>query len=273
MSTKFLPVTFCLLALVAVAKAAPIETDSSVISPGNPNDVHTPSDPAFEATYDGLVSPVLPGDILLGATISSSVTTTDVGFPLSGLNDGQTSNFDGSNGATTVGASSHDSFFGDGDLGTTLASNPTVTFTLNTSVNTNGYTLSSFNSIYGWLDTPAFSDQDYTLSYSTVSAPTTFITLASVRYDPFAPNATANGGGGGSTASLVTLTGLDVSNVGAVQVQFSPVIDGGVPQRGQVIRELELFGTPTSVPEPSTYALMGLGLLALVAIRRVRQIV
>lgn len=233
------------------------------------------SSTTIESMYD---APVTSADLLLDRPFTTSITTvTDNGFPISGINDGQYSTFDGSNAGTTVGGSSHDAFFGasmgvqmGGSIGNTLDSSPTVTFTLDTSIYTSGYTLTSFTSDYGWLDRPPFSDQDYKIYYSTVSQPTDFVLLATVNYNPFSPSGTDNGntGGGGSNSSLVTVLNLGVSNVGAVKIQFLPYNDGTNTASGQVVREMELFGTPTPAPEPSTYALMGVGLLVIVAARR-----
>jgi hypothetical protein len=63
--------------------------------------------------------------------------------------------------------------------------------------------------------------QFYNLSYSTLSAPTTFVPLASVDYDPFVP---ADGRACGNRVAIAPATGqtLLASNVYAVKFDFTP---------------------------------------------------
>ncbi len=85
--------------------------------------------------------------------------------------------------------------------GGAFTTGPTITFQFNTTANPGGYSLTSIQSISGWADSRTFANQVYNISYSTVSAPTTFLSLASVNYKPFADNT-----GGGSSDVLLTDT-------------------------------------------------------------------
>jgi len=197
--------------------------------------------------YDGDIQ---THDLLTGSTITSTVAV-DAGS-LSGFTDGK--------GSASDVAGAGVAYFGNGVVGTALAKDPVVTFTLNTSVATGsplGYDLTSITSIYGWNNYPSMTDQDYTVSYSTVAAPTVFMTLYSVLYNPY-PATNSQSVADASEVNLTNLTGAD--GVGALR--FSFVVDG--TQAGQMIQEIDVDGTPVAAtPEPSTWALMGLGGLVL----------
>jgi hypothetical protein len=222
----------------------------------------------LEGTFDSSIVPAT--DLLLNGAISTTAGP-DLGFTLSGVNDGAAS----SNGN----GGSHDTYFGNGDIGSTsLASNPTITIALNTSAtgSTTGFTLNTITTINGWQNyDDSFSDQAYSVYYSTVSAPTTFSLLASVNYHPFAADGPGAGGGGGANSSMVVLTLDPTEAVGVADLEFiltpsfgpSATDMGTDAQGGSVIREFEATGIPTVIPEPSTYALLfgGLGLLVLVS--------
>jgi hypothetical protein len=82
----------------------------------------------------------------------------------------------------------------------------------------------------------------------------------------------------------VTLTNLGVSNVAALEFVLTPstgtyTVPGSLTasaadtQGGEVIREFQAFGTASvAVPEPSTFALLGGGLLAMVLFVRRKAI-
>ena len=103
-----------------------------------------------------------------------------------------------------------------------------------------GYDLTNIVAYGGWSD--AGRDvQAYTISYSTVSAPNTFISLDSVDYIPAVVNV--------PTATRVTVSsptgGVMASNVAAVMFDFqTPTAKNGY----QGYAELQLFGSP-SAPE------------------------
>jgi len=136
-----------------------------------------------------------------------------------------------------------------------IGDNQTLTYTLGNGPTGLGYTISEFRSYSGWQDNGR-SRQDFTLTYSTVAAPTTFIPLTT--FD-------------GTTSTLDELTdvkdtlGATIPAVSAIQF-----LTGGNVENGYVgYREFDLIGTPT--PEPASLGLLGLGSLALLTRRR-RQI-
>ena len=132
----------------------------------------------------------------------------------------------------------------------------TLTVTLDTSTNTNGYTITGLDAFTGW--TPDYVNQAYTISYSTVSDPTDFIPFATVSASNDAPSFEA------TTLETLLTPGAgqaDIeSNVAALQYTFSQ--GAGDNSHIEAYTQVEAFGFADAVPEPSTYALM-LGSLAL----------
>lgn len=133
-----------------------------------------------------------------------------------------------------------------------------ITFTLDTVSSPFGYSLSGIDVFAGW---DGFrGGQNFTLSYSTVSDPGTFISLGSVDWD-----ANANNAPGGNVATRTMVRDADgelATNVGAVRINFGDVSFGYAGYR-----EIDVFGTP-AVPEPSTVAVLALSGLALMGRRR-----
>ena len=206
-----------------------------------------------ETAYDGNIQ---SNDLLTDATITTNGVAPDYGSSYTGLNDGLVSNGGGN--------APNNLFLNHSVTGTpALDESPVVTFTLDTSVATGsplGYSLTSINSIYGWQNFASFSDQSYTVSYSTVADPSAFTLLATVDYAPFDPS------NGDTQSSQVTLTNLTGAvGVGTIQFAFTPYVsetDG--EQSGQMIREIDVDGTPTlASPEPSAWTLIGVGVLIL----------
>jgi hypothetical protein len=203
-------------------------------------------------------------DLINGLTPSATNLTTPTGFdfPVSGINDGLATGSD--NYQTYLGNGNNAFNQGDGG-GNSLNGSPYVTFSLTGSAT--GYTLSSISSIYGFYNRASFADQGYTVKYTTVGD-ATLQTLAVVNYDAFDP---ANDGSSSAGSSHVVLTGLaGAVGVNSIQFDFTPVYGGGdAPQEqaGQLIQEIDVFGTATPVPEPSPWLMMlaGLGLLGFIA--------
>jgi hypothetical protein len=146
-------------------------------------------------------------------------------------------------------------------VGSELAGGEVLTFDLNTAHSPYGYDINSVNTIAGWTDHASVSNQNYTLAYSLVSAPGTFITLTSVAYNPNDP--TADNPGGGGVATEVSLTNVDLSHVADLRFTFTPdptSLGGGPSGTGLWLQEIDSFGSPTATPEPGTWALLILSL-------------
>lgn len=187
-------------------------------------------------------SGALRSNLLTGSTASSSTGGVDVGN-LSAIND---LNAQGGTGAIA--------YFGNTLYGSSLNPNNgasgLVTLTVplgGTSPSASGYTLSSLSVFDGWTDHASFSDQNYSVYVSQDGS--NFLYLASVNYMPFlATNDLANNQ---SSSTLVTLTNLNVkglaSGIKYIQFVLSAGIDGnGQAQEGQLLQEIEVFGSPTA---------------------------
>jgi Protein of unknown function (DUF642)/Bacterial Ig domain len=113
-----------------------------------------------------------------------------------------------------------------------------VTYTLTGSAN--GYSLTNLMVYGGWADAGR-DQQAYTVYYSKVAAPATFILLRSVNYNPVnAANAQS-----ATRATLIPVGGALATNVAAVKFDFTtPTSENGYCGYS----EIALFGMPTPVP-------------------------
>jgi hypothetical protein len=132
-----------------------------------------------------------------------------------------------------------------------------ATFNLNTSVNTQGYDITSLISLTGYSDTD-LTGQAYTVAFSTVSNPSVFTDYATV-----------SASSGGNNEVEVTLTDTSATlatNVAAVQFTFATDPANAFTD---IYRQMEVFGSPSAaVPEPASLSLLSLGGLALLRRRR-----
>jgi hypothetical protein len=139
----------------------------------------------------------------------------------------------------------------------------TVTFTLDLTNAANGYDLTSIAAFTGWTDRAA---QTFNIYYSTVGS-SSFIKLNSGNtvggaLDAFGDTSIING----SIRTTVTDTaGMIAGNVDEIRFEMLPTA-----ANGSVYREIDVIGV-ASVPEPSTYGLIGAGSLALAAFVRRRR--
>ena len=112
-----------------------------------------------------------------------------------------------------------------------------VTYALTGSAS--GYTLTNIVVYGGWGDAGR-DQQAYTVYYSKVAAPATFIQLSSVNYNP----ANAAGVHCATRATLTPVNGVLATNVAAVKFDFTTP----VPENGYCgYSEISLFGVPTPV--------------------------
>lgn len=133
--------------------------------------------------------------------------------------------------------------FGTYDSYTVMPNNVTITFTFDTSINTNGYSLSAIRTFASW-DTGR-DGQSYTVKYATVSDPTNYLTLHSLTaYNPTSSSDTI------TAVELTASLGSLATNVASLQFVFSGFENGGT-----AYREFDVIGSATAaIPEPSTYA-------------------
>jgi len=133
-----------------------------------------------------------------------------------------------------------------------IGSNQSLTYTLGNGPNGVGYTVSEFRAYSGWQDTGR-ARQDFTLTYSTVAHPATFI-----------PIITYHGTANTQDELTVIKDDLGLSIPGVYAIQFKTGTD---VQNGYVgYREFDLIGTPT-VPEPVSLGVVGMGMLGLLGRR------
>lgn len=185
-------------------------------------------------------------DLIYGATPTEALgNLTATGGSLSVLTDG----LFGSYGDTTTS-------FGGGNGAAT-----SVTYSLGSSVT--GYDVTEILTLSGWSDAGRFQ-QGYTVSYSLVSDPTTFLSLYTVSAFPTDPN---NAGFGVLMAGvdLTSDTSALATNVASVQITFNNVANGW-----SGYHELAIYGM-ASVPEPQSWLLMIGSICMLPLMRKMRR--
>lgn len=138
--------------------------------------------------------------------------------------------------------------------GAWTADGATATYDLGLGTNGLGWDITSIQSIAAWVNV-GFGDQAWTVAVSTDDV--SYDNVATVFYDP-----TSDGG-----STKVTLTDLDISGIQYIKFTANLITGNG---NGDVFiwREIDVEGTATAVPEPSSAALLGLGGLALILRRR-----
>ena len=227
-TNKTLQLTSLALALLAVPAS-----HASIVQLNASND--------NQAFFDSNISTT---DLIEGgsATLSGSVIASGTpNFPASGANDG-TANFVA--GLTYWGS--------DGTY-----TSQTLTFNLAGSVG--GYDISTVNSIFGWPDSRSrFTGQQWKLSVTTVANPA-FTQIYAVNYQAFTGSESA---AGSTQVTLSDSGGFIATGVTALRFEFFPyAMPGDFGYSGEIgiIHELDVIGSITPVPEPSTMCLMSLG--------------
>tara|TARA_B110000285_G_scaffold161738_1_gene180657 strand:+ start:299 stop:6547 length:6249 start_codon:yes stop_codon:yes gene_type:complete len=144
---------------------------------------------------------------------------------------------DGSVGAANTGGDI--TFWSNATAGQTYS----ITYDLNTAVNTLGYDITSLQTIHGWgSNTGLQKNQNYTVEVSTVGDPV-FNNIATVDYNPFTSASQA-----GSSKVTVANTATGILAAGVDQIRFTYTIQAGATQASPTIREIDVFGTATTGP-------------------------
>jgi autotransporter-associated beta strand protein len=138
----------------------------------------------------------------------------------------------GYNGSYNPSGKSYADLIDSDSAGEPVIENGTLTFTLDTTSNTLGYDLTSIQTFTTHPD-GGRDGQDYSVSYSTVSAPATFLPLADVNY--------LTGDNGTPGSGKVSLTNLGASNVVAIRFTFDTQ-----ENYGSTWAEIDVVGSPSS---------------------------
>ena len=149
---------------------------------------------------------------------------------------------------------------GDGGshLGNTgvLVAGDSLTYTLRTDTNKSGYDISKIDVLGGYSSSLAgYANTDVTISYRLVGS-STFQKLGDFTYD--AGNVAA------SSLSVTDSTGTVLSGIDAISFRFA----GSFVGSQSYLQEIDVVGTPTSVPEPTMVSFIALGTLSLLSQRR-----
>ena len=129
-----------------------------------------------------------------------------------------------------------------------------IVFTLPASAG--GYNITNIQ-VYGGWDDNGRDAQRYTISYSTVSAPATFVQLDDVYYQPAPPNNPST-----PTVNHVTFVSATpgapmATNVYAVEFDFTIPNEGG---DWVGYSQIQVFGTPSAVTPGQTLVLSNMGI-------------
>ncbi|MEN8871009.1 MAG: hypothetical protein ABF380_09230, partial [Akkermansiaceae bacterium] len=118
----------------------------------------------------------------------------------------------------------------------------TAIYDLDLTTNTAGYDLTSIESFMGWTaNSSTHANQTYQVEVSFVGSPD-YVLLAVVNYEPFG---TANSDNHESHVVIDDSSGRLASGVDSIRFTFrAPEIGGTAP--GTVVREIDVFGTPST---------------------------
>jgi hypothetical protein len=134
-----------------------------------------------------------------------------------------------------------------------------VAYTFTLTGSSTGYTITQIQSVAGWTDSQ-LGDQDFDVFITTVSNPTFTQLGGDFSNDPFTA---ANTGTTVPNATMTTITdGTGIIASGVTGIRFHLISTGFAQETsngstlGTLYRDVAVTGTPTSVPEPASVALL-----------------
>lgn len=209
------------------------------------------------AYYDGNIR---SNDLIENGSVdvASTVTTGNMFSYSDSAGGWQSGNWS----SLTDGAAGHYSWAMQSDL--TSTPSPSITYNFDIADHPLGYTLTSIQTIYGWVEGPCYSNQRYDVAIAMVGSPTTFTQLATVDYQPFAADSSSYSTPNASQFTLTDSTGKLSAGVAAIRFTFLNNTNYGGGADGQFIHEIDIVGGPT-IPEPGTILLFLTGLIGLIA--------
>lgn len=231
------------IAVTGAASAAPIFTTAM----SGPN---TPSTTTDEVTFAGDVS---NSDLLHGINGTGGSWNANGATP-GGLNDGLAGGDFDANGLAALNGKA---WAKDGN------SISFREFELGTGSNGLGFDITEIQSIASW-NSAAFQNQKYSVSVRLVGGGS-FTPLLSVEYQPFVNTGTATEEGGSTKVNVTDDTGVLISGIEAIRFDVLDTVSNNAG--GTVFSEIDVFGAST-VPEPGSLALLGLGGLLIARRRR-----
>jgi len=137
----------------------------------------------------------------------------------------------------------------------------TITYNFDLSINFSGYDISTIATYNEWPGNRHY--QQYTIWYSTVEAPDTFIIFQQVdyRFSDYVAHA---------VVSYDDATEFMLTNVAAIKFDFTQHPNGtGILNGSNAYSELDVIGVASAIPETST-ALLALGSVGFTIVRRRR---
>ena len=150
------------------------------------------------------------------------------------------------------------------DVGTAAWARPNASVTYDLGVGSGlGWSLTSIRSIASWTDPSGFGSQDFTIEIEGVGGGG-FVLLTTQEYEPL-----GFGAGGSTQVTLTDDTGFLATGVQKIRFTHNFNADAITGQEGSTVyRELDVFGEQTTIPEPTTIGMLGLGAAVMLFIRR-----
>lgn len=220
------------------ANASLVQTDVSSTSSASAYD-------SFITTAAASNDLILAGSPTLGSAVASSAPSLPTVFTNVGFYDGS--------------AAGNANYAYHAIIAPTGGNLP-VTYTFTLAGSPTGYNITTIQSVAGWTDSQ-LGDQDFDVYVKTVSNPTFTQLGGDFSNDPFTAGNTGATTPNATMTTITDNTGIIASGVTGIEFQlistgFSQVTSNGSSE-GTLYRDVAVEGTPTSVPEPASVALLG----------------